>query len=88
MTTDKIISLVNEPISIQHTRKNPVHLHVFPKDISGDVNKVAPFSLMSDIDAIGCLYHISYLLSAIISLNTYQTLIRGLQNTERLMIYT
>lgn len=69
--------------------KNPVHLHVFPKDISGDVNKVAPFSLMSDIDAIGCLYHISYLLSVIISLNTYQTLIRGLiQNTERLMIYT
>lgn len=87
MTTDKIISLVNEPISIQHTRKKTVHLHVFPKD-SGDVNKVAPFSLMSDIDAIGCLYHISYLLSAIISLNTYQTLIRDLQNTERLMIYT
>lgn len=64
MTTDKIISLVNEPISIQHTRKkNPVHLHVFPKDISGVVNKVAPFSLMSDIDAIGCLYHISCQLS-------------------------
>lgn len=61
--------------------KNPVHQHVFPKDISGDVNKAAPFSLMFDIDAIGCLYHISYLLSAIISLNTYQTLIRGLQNT-------
>lgn len=68
--------------------KKPVHLHVFPKDISGDVNKVAPFSLMSDIDAIGCLYHISYILSAIISLNTYQTLFRDLQNTERLMIYT
>lgn len=43
--------------------KTPVHLHVFPKDISGDVNKVAPFSLMSDIDAIGCLYHISCQLS-------------------------
>lgn len=63
MTTDKIISLVNEPISIQHTRKKPVPLHVFPKDISGDVNKVAPFSLMSDIDAIACLYHISCQLS-------------------------
>lgn len=61
MTTDKIISPINEPISIQHTRKKTVHLS--PKDISGDINKVAPFSLMSDIDTIGCLYHIPCQLS-------------------------
>lgn len=62
MTTDKIISPINEPISIQHTRKK-THVHLFPKDISGDINKVAPFSLMSDIDAIGCMYHICCQLS-------------------------
>lgn len=62
MTTDKIIFPIKEPTSIQHTRKkNPVQL--FPKDISGDINKVAPFSLISDIDAIGCMYHICCQLS-------------------------
>lgn len=52
---------MNQSAYSTQEKKNPVHL--FPKDISGDINKVAPFSLMSDIDAIGCMYHICCQLS-------------------------